>query len=147
MKRPEESHLRRVRRLAELHSKKRARRRFAFYHDLANIYRTYWNLRKGGLIKQAKKYLQGNRHGPKRSLLRLLIDAAFPAHCAKQRSRWARALEQARFDNVLPGTFLSYISRRGGVAERARQAAQDQPKRTLASLDVWGDDFSVLPLG
>lgn len=114
--------------------------RFSVWKLLGRIYRLHRSWRRKRVARRAANgiaRLFGIRRRQGTHPLKVLVDAAAPQVDAKQRSRWARALEQALEDEVPAGQLRKYLKENGGIAGAARQAARQSPKRITHRRNDW----------
>ena len=142
----------RVRQILEhiRHAAKRcsgSRRRFASYKYLRAVYRGYWTLEDAELLSGLRRVLDREYGVPdelKWHPIRAIIEATTKLGDIRLRSRWTRALEYARNEEVKPRELIWFIRRNDGIAGCARRAAGALPKRKTKR-DDWANDIEFNP--
>jgi hypothetical protein len=111
-----------------------------FYGYLTEVYRTCKEWKDCGISKRMTRQLAKDLELPQRKgtgPIRTLIDATFPTLDAKQKSRWARALEFAALTKTTPENLPKLFKKHSGIAGCARLAAREKPKK-----DIFRDDWA-----
>lgn len=106
--------------------------RFAFHAYLIAVYRVVCHWSRKRIRKRRTRhlaYIAKTDTRPNAHSFRVVIQATYPSLEAKMASRWTRALEFALSENVPVSELAEYFRKSRGVANLARRAALELPKR------------------
>lgn len=114
-------------------SMRRETGRYAFHEYLTEVYRVgrLWS-RKKIRKRRTKELMQLARiEAPRRfHAFRAIIQATLRSLDAKTASRWTRSLEFSFSENIPADKLKDFFRTKGGMANCARKAARELPKRT-----------------
>jgi hypothetical protein len=110
----------------------RRKSRYAVYDYLREAYSAYLEIKEARATKSLRKVASGVLHKSLRAgthPIRVVIEMTSTEPDHRVKSRWCRALQFAKHDDVAPQRLGRLFERNGGIAGCARRAAKASPSR------------------
>lgn len=122
------------------------------YEILAKVYEQYWALKKdSSLLRTVTKELanelkrKGQRIQTNSNILSLFVRMVFPNSRRQRIHNYARAIQVAYAENVLPENFVTFVTEQGGIEECCSQPKNDEKKDAVQiekGLELYEDMMS-----